>query len=57
MFPKVSTLTSVYMKQKELQPQREECFNVVYFCLEYAVLDGFSAFSQANYVLVFVLKC
>lgn len=30
---------------------------MVYFCLEYAVLDDFSAFSQANNVLVFVLKC
>lgn len=32
-------------------------FYVVYFCLEYAVLDDFSAFSQVNDALVFVLKC
>jgi len=31
-------------------------FYVVYFCLESAVLDDFSAFSQVNDLLMFVLK-
>lgn len=29
---------------------------MVYFCLESAVLDDFSAFSQVNDLLMFVLK-